>query len=154
VTLETDDHSGQDAGGKPHIRLIDAVLMTTNDGWHFQNHYMQTEAMAELTPPLIDASPISISTMLADTTTRRCCLTGLPAGLRPTWGSISLALTSLLVSRHDFEISGSDVSRQIRSDLIDNVAPVTWLGLLVQTRCRIPCAHAPLLPPAPIGVVF
>lgn len=37
------------------IRLIEAVLLEANDEWQLQHRYMQTEVMAELTPPLIDA---------------------------------------------------------------------------------------------------
>ncbi len=44
------------------IRLIGAVLLGTNDEWQLQHRYMQTEAMAELTPPLIDAVPTQIPT--------------------------------------------------------------------------------------------
>ena len=47
------------------IRLIGAVLLEANDEWALQNRYMQTEAMAELTPPLIDAVPAHISTVAA-----------------------------------------------------------------------------------------
>ena len=34
------------------IRLIGAVLLEANDEWQLQHRYMQTEAMAELIPPL------------------------------------------------------------------------------------------------------
>ena len=34
------------------VRLIGAVLLEANDEWQLQHRYMQTEAMAELTPPL------------------------------------------------------------------------------------------------------
>ncbi len=37
------------------VRLIGAVLLEANDEWQLQHRYMQTEAMAELTPPLIEA---------------------------------------------------------------------------------------------------
>ena len=47
------------------VRLIGAVLLEANDEWQLQHRYMQTEAMAELTPPLIDAVPIQISTAAA-----------------------------------------------------------------------------------------
>ena len=36
------------------IRLIGAVLLEANDEWQLQHRYMQTEAMAELTPLTID----------------------------------------------------------------------------------------------------
>jgi putative transposase len=45
------------------IRLIGAVLLEANDEWQLQHRYMQTEAMAELIPPLIDAVPTQISTV-------------------------------------------------------------------------------------------
>jgi hypothetical protein len=45
--------------------LIGAVLLEANDEWQLQHRYMQTEAMAELTPPLIDAMPTQISTVAA-----------------------------------------------------------------------------------------
>ena len=47
------------------IRLVGAVLLEVNDEWQLQHRYMQTEAMAELTPPLIDATPTQISTVAA-----------------------------------------------------------------------------------------
>jgi putative transposase len=47
------------------VRLIGAVLLEANDEWQLQHRYMQTEAMAELTPPLIDAVPPQISTAAA-----------------------------------------------------------------------------------------
>jgi putative transposase len=47
------------------IRLIGAVLLEANDEWQIQHRYMQTEAMAELLPPLIDAAPAQISTAAA-----------------------------------------------------------------------------------------
>jgi len=47
------------------IRLIGAVLLEANDEWQLQHRYMQTEVMAELTPPLIDAVPHQISTVTA-----------------------------------------------------------------------------------------
>ena len=37
------------------IRLIGAVLLEANDEWQLQHRYMQTEAMSELAPPIIDA---------------------------------------------------------------------------------------------------
>ena len=47
------------------IRLIGAVLLEANDEWQLQNRYMQTEFMAELTPPLADAVPTQIATAAA-----------------------------------------------------------------------------------------
>jgi transposase-like protein len=47
------------------IRLIGAVLLEANDEWQVQHRYMQTEPMAELTPPLIDDVPTQISTVAA-----------------------------------------------------------------------------------------
>ena len=47
------------------VRLIGAVLLEANDEWQLQHRYMQTEAMAELTPPLTDAVPTQISTAAA-----------------------------------------------------------------------------------------
>ncbi len=45
------------------IRLIGAVLLEANDEWQLQHRYMQTEAMAELTPPTIDAVTAEITTL-------------------------------------------------------------------------------------------
>ena len=36
------------------LRLIGAVLLEANDEWQLQHRYMQVEAMAELSPPLIE----------------------------------------------------------------------------------------------------
>ena len=47
------------------IRLIGAVLLEANDEWQLQHRYMQTEAMAELTSPTIDAVPTQIATVAA-----------------------------------------------------------------------------------------
>ncbi len=47
------------------IRLIGAVLLEANDEWQLQHRYMQTEAMAELIPPTIDAIPNEIATIAA-----------------------------------------------------------------------------------------
>ena len=47
------------------IRLVGAVLLEANDEWQLQHRYMQTEAMAELIPPLIDAVPTQISIVAA-----------------------------------------------------------------------------------------
>src|SRR6202051_4770131 len=43
------------------IRLIGAVLLEANDEWQLQHRYMQTEAMTDFTPPLIDAVPPQIA---------------------------------------------------------------------------------------------
>ena len=51
--------------GRVSVRLIGAVLLEANDEWQLQNRYMQTEAMAELTPPTIDAVPTEIATIAA-----------------------------------------------------------------------------------------
>ena len=47
------------------IRLIGAVLLEANNGWQFQHRYMQTEPVAEFTPPLIKATSIQVSTEAA-----------------------------------------------------------------------------------------
>ena len=47
------------------VRLIGAVLLEANDEWQLQHRYMQTEAMAELTPPILDVVPTQISTVAA-----------------------------------------------------------------------------------------
>ena len=47
------------------VRLIGAVLLEANDEWQTQHRYMQTEAMAELMAPLIEAVPTQISTVAA-----------------------------------------------------------------------------------------
>ena len=47
------------------IRLIGAVLLEANDEWQLQHRYMQTEPMAELTTPMIEALPGKISTVAA-----------------------------------------------------------------------------------------
>jgi transposase-like protein len=47
------------------IRLIGAVLLEANDEWQLQHRYMQTEPMAELTPPMADVAPTQISTIAA-----------------------------------------------------------------------------------------
>ena len=47
------------------VRLIGAVLLEANDEWALQHRYMQTEAMAELTPTLINTGPNQISTVAA-----------------------------------------------------------------------------------------
>ena len=44
------------------IRLVGAVLLELNDEWQLQHRYMQTEAMAELTPPMVEVFPTQIST--------------------------------------------------------------------------------------------
>jgi putative transposase len=47
------------------IRLIGAVLLEANDEWQLQHRYMQTEAMAELTPPTIDGVSNQLATEAA-----------------------------------------------------------------------------------------
>jgi len=47
------------------IRLVGAVLLEANDEWQLQHRYMQTEAMAELTPSLTQTAPTQISTVAA-----------------------------------------------------------------------------------------
>ena len=47
------------------IRLIGAVLLEANDEWQTQHRSMQIEAMAELTPPTVDAMPNQITTVAA-----------------------------------------------------------------------------------------
>ena len=47
------------------IRLVGAVLLEANDEWQLQHRYIQTEVMAELTPPLVDAMPAHVSTIAA-----------------------------------------------------------------------------------------
>ena len=47
------------------VRLIGAVLLEANDEWQLQHRYMQTEVMADLTPPLIDTVPTQIATVTA-----------------------------------------------------------------------------------------
>ena len=47
------------------VRLIGAVLLEANDEWQLQHRYMQTEAMAELTPTTIDAVATEIATIAA-----------------------------------------------------------------------------------------
>ena len=44
------------------VRLVGAVLLELNDEWQFQHRYMQTEAVAELTPALVETVPPQIST--------------------------------------------------------------------------------------------
>lgn len=47
------------------IRLIGAVMLEANDQWLLQHRYMQTETMAEYTPPSADPVPTQISTVAA-----------------------------------------------------------------------------------------
>jgi hypothetical protein len=47
------------------VRLIGAVLLEANDEWQLQHRYMQTEPMAELTPPLMEAITTQFSTVAA-----------------------------------------------------------------------------------------
>jgi putative transposase len=44
------------------VRLVGSVLLELNDEWQLQHRYMQTEAMAELTPVLFEVFPPQIST--------------------------------------------------------------------------------------------
>jgi transposase-like protein len=44
------------------IRLIGAVPLEANDEWQLQHRYMQTEPMAELMPPMLDAVSPQIAT--------------------------------------------------------------------------------------------
>jgi hypothetical protein len=46
-------------------KLVGAVRLEANDGWQLQHRYMQTEAMTELTPPMIETDPTRISTVAA-----------------------------------------------------------------------------------------
>ena len=47
------------------IRLVGAVLLELNDEWQLRHRYMQTEAMAELTPAMLEEVPPQISTAAA-----------------------------------------------------------------------------------------
>ena len=47
------------------VRLVGAVLLEANNQWPLQHRYMQTEVMAELTPPLINAVPPQIAAAAA-----------------------------------------------------------------------------------------
>jgi hypothetical protein len=51
--------------GTSIIRLVGAILLEQNDEWQLQHRYMQTEPMADLSPPPIDAVPSQISTVAA-----------------------------------------------------------------------------------------
>jgi putative transposase len=42
------------------LRLIGAVLLERNDEWQLQHRYMQVEAMAELTSPVVEPEPAQI----------------------------------------------------------------------------------------------
>jgi transposase-like protein len=46
-------------------RLIGAVLLEANDEWQLQHRYMQLEAMAEVTPPMLDLEPAQIPPLAA-----------------------------------------------------------------------------------------
>ena len=41
------------------------MLLEANDEWQLQHRYMQTEPMAELTPPMIDPVPTQIANVAA-----------------------------------------------------------------------------------------
>ena len=45
--------------------LVGAVLLELNDEWQLQHRYIQTGAMAELTPNMIDQLPPQIATLAA-----------------------------------------------------------------------------------------
>jgi transposase-like protein len=47
------------------VRLIGAVLLEANDEWRTQNRYMQTEVMAKITPPALNATIPQIPTVAA-----------------------------------------------------------------------------------------
>jgi len=47
------------------VRLIGAVLLEANDEWQLQHRYIQTEAMAEITPPATETTPTQIVTAAA-----------------------------------------------------------------------------------------
>jgi putative transposase len=47
------------------IRLIGGILLEASDEWQLEHRCMQTEAMAELTPPLLDAATTPMSTIAA-----------------------------------------------------------------------------------------
>ena len=47
------------------VRLIGAVLLEANDERQLQHRHMQTEVMAELTPPLMEAIATQIPTVAA-----------------------------------------------------------------------------------------
>ena len=41
------------------------MLLEANDEWALKHRYLQTEAMTELTPPMIDAAPTPLATVAA-----------------------------------------------------------------------------------------
>ena len=47
------------------VRLVGAVLLELNDEWQLQHRHMQTEAMAELTPAMVETFPTQIATVAA-----------------------------------------------------------------------------------------
>jgi len=59
------DVAGIFPGESAIIRPIGAVLLEANNAWQPQHRYMQTEAMAEFIPPLIEAVSKLISTVTA-----------------------------------------------------------------------------------------
>jgi hypothetical protein len=58
-------HQSCNIVGGAIIRLVGAVLLEANDEWQLQHRYIQTEVMTELTPTLIEAEPMGISTVAA-----------------------------------------------------------------------------------------
>ena len=46
--------------GAATVRLVGAVLLEANDEWQLQHRYMQVEAMAELTSPVVEPEPAQI----------------------------------------------------------------------------------------------
>ena len=47
------------------MRLVGAALLEQTDEWQTQNRDMQTEPMAELAPPAVEAFPPRITTVAA-----------------------------------------------------------------------------------------
>jgi hypothetical protein len=59
------ERDGGNIVGAVTIRLIGAVLLEANDEWQLQHRYMQLEAMAEFTPPMLDPEPAQIPPLAA-----------------------------------------------------------------------------------------